>query len=402
MVLIIRLALILTLASPTLATTAQADMKRYDPGASDTEIRIGQTMPYSGPASSYSVAAIAQAAYFASLNDRGGIDGRKIKFISVDDAYSPPKTVEQTRRLVESEEVLLLFQSLGSATNAAVQKYLNAKHVPQLFVGSGATRFADPTNFPWTMGWAPGLASEAKGYARYLLAARPQARIGILWQNDDLGRDSLTGFREGIGNHGAAVVKATSFETSDPTVDSQIVQLKAAGADVVVLLATPKATAQALRRISEIGWKPLILLLYNSSSISGVLKLVGFDRVQGVISSTYLKDPDDAAWRNDPAIVAWREWMAKYNASADTHDFLNMYGYANAQTLEYVLRRCGDDLTRENVMKQASHLDFESPLLLPGISVETRPNNYRPIKKMQLRKFERDHWVPLEGLVSGE
>jgi branched-chain amino acid transport system substrate-binding protein len=370
--------------------------------ADQPPIRIGQTMPYSGPASSYAVAALAQAAYFKMLNARGGVNGRPVEFMSVDDAYSPPKTVEQTRRLVENENVLLMFQSLGTATNSAVQKYLNAKHVPQLFVGSGATRFGDPGQFPWTMGWAPSLASEARSYARYVLSIRPQAKIAILWQSDDLGRDALAGFRDGVAERQSAIVKEVSFETADPTVDSQILLLKASGADVVALLATPKATAQALRRISELDWKPLTILLYNSSSIAGVLQPVGLKRVQGVVSSTYLKDPEDPRWRDDPAVAEWRGWMAEFNPAANTHDFLNVYGYSVAQTLEAVLRKCGNDLSRENIMRQAAQLDIGLPMLLPGIHVRTSQTDYRPIKQMELRKFEGDRWKPIEGLASGE
>ncbi|MBN9530295.1 MAG: ABC transporter substrate-binding protein [Alphaproteobacteria bacterium] len=382
-------------------TVAAAD-KKYGPGVTDTEIKIGQTMPYSGPASSLSVSGTAEQAYFAMVNAEGGVNGRKVNLISLDDGYSPPRTVEQTRKLVESDNVLLIFQPLGTAANAAIQKYLNAKGIPHLFVGTGATRFNDPKHFPWTMGWSPNLAAEGKVYARHILASKPDAKIGILWQNDDLGKDYLAGFKEGLGDKAAAmIVREASFETSEPTIDSQILALKSSGADVLFNIATPKAAAQAMRKVHETGWKPVQFVIYSSSSIAAVMQPTGIDKVQGVISATYLKDPNDPAWQNDPATQKWREWMARYNPKGDPRDFLNVYGYTVSQLLVRVLAQCGDDLSRENVMRQVTNLDFDLPMLLPGIRVKTSPTDFRPIKQMQLQRFEGERWVPFGGIVDG-
>ena len=369
--------------------------KKYDAGVTDVEIKIGQTMPYSGPLSAYATIGKVEAAYFRMVNEQGGINGRKINLISLDDAFSPPKTVEMTRRLVEQDEVLAVFQPLGTPTSTAVRKYLNERKVPQLFIASGATKWADPKNFPWTIGWQPNYQTEGQIYAKYLLAAKPNAKVGILYQNDDSGKDYVKGFREGLGDKaGSMIVAEISYEVSDPTVDSQIVTLKASGADTFFNETTPKFAAQAIRKVHDVGWNPLQILVSISASVGAVLTPAGLDKSTGLITGVYFKDAVDPQWSNDPAMKEWLAFMKKYYPEGSIIDSLNIYGYMTAQTLVQVLKQCGDDLTRENVMRQAANLkDLQLPLLLPGIKLSTSPDDFTPIKAMRLARFDGKTWV---------
>jgi branched-chain amino acid transport system substrate-binding protein len=378
--------------------------KKYDAGASDTEIKIGNIMPYSGPASAYGVIAKTEEAYFRKVNAEGGINGRKINFISYDDAYSPPKTVEQARKLVESDEALVVFNPLGTPPNTAIQKYLNSKKVPQLFVATGATKWNDPKNFPWTMGWQPNYQSETQIYAKYILKNKPDAKIGILYQNDDYGKDYLKGFKDGLGAKAASmIVLEESYEVSEPTIDSHIVKLKATGADVFINITTPKFAAQAIKKNAEIGWKPLHFLNSVSASIGSVIKPAGFENAQDLISSQYLKDPADAEFKNDAGMKAWNEFLDKYYPEANRVDSFVVYGYTVAQTLEHVLKSCGDNLTRENVMKQAASIkDLELGGLLPGIKINTSATDFAPISQLQLVKFKGETWERFGEILSGD
>jgi branched-chain amino acid transport system substrate-binding protein len=379
---------------------AQAQ-KKYDPGASDTEIRIGQTMPYSGPASAYGTIGKAEAAYFRKINEEGGINGRKINLISLDDGYSPPKAVEMVRKLVEQDEVLLVFQTLGTAVNTAIQKYLNAKKVPQLFVATGATKWNDPKGNPWTMGWQPNYQTEAVIYAKHILKTRPDAKIGVLYQNDDYGKDYLKGFKDGLGAKANMIVAEVSYEVTDPTVDSQIVQLQTSGADVFFNITTPKFAAQAIRKAYDIGWKPVQYLNNVSTSVGSVLTPAGLEKAVGVLSSNYGKDPSDPQWEKDPGMIEWRAFMAKYYPEGSLTDNTNVYGYSVARTLVQVLKQCGDNLTRENVMRQAANLkDFETGVGLPGIRINTSSTDFAPIQAMQMMKFDGKTWQ-LFGEVMG-
>lgn len=387
-----------------LATQALAGEKRYGPGVSDTEIRIGNTNPYSGPASAFSMVAKTEEAYFRKVNAEGGINGRRIVFLSYDDAYSPPKTVEQTRRLVESDEVLLVFNAMGTAANSAVQKYLNTRKVPQLFVSSGAAKWNDPQNFPWTMGFTPSYETEGFIYARYVLKKRPAAKIAILFQNDDFGKDYLKGIKQGLGDKAASMIVAEEgFDVSEPTIDSHLVKLKATGADVLFDVATPKFGAQAIKKVSELGWKPLHFLSYVSASIGSVIKPAGFERAQGLISAAYFKDPNDPTWKDDAGLKALNGFLDGYFPGADRSDTLIVNGYNTAQALVYLLKQCGDDLTRENVMRQASHLkDVELGMLLPGIRLNTSPNDFAPVKQWQLMRFEGTTWHLFGDVMSSD
>jgi branched-chain amino acid transport system substrate-binding protein len=378
--------------------------KKYDTGASDTEIKIGNIMPYSGPASAYGVIGKTEEAYFKKINAEGGINGRKINFISYDDAYSPPKTVEQARKLVESDEVLLVFNPLGTPPNTAIQKYLNSKKVPQLFVATGATKWNDPKEFPWTMGWQPNYQSESQIYAKYILKNHPNAKIGILYQNDDYGKDYLKGFKDGLGAKAASmIVLEESYEVSQPTIDSHIVKLKSSGADVFFNITTPKFAAQAIKKNAEIGWKPLHFLNNVSASIGAVMKPAGFDNGQDIISSQYFKDPTDAQWKNDPAMKAWNEFLDKYYPEANRSDAAVMYAYIVSQGLVHVLKACGDDLTRANVMKQAASIkDLELNGLLPGVKVNTSPTDFAPLSQLQLIKFKGENWERFGEILSGD
>ncbi|MEH2613357.1 ABC transporter substrate-binding protein [Bradyrhizobium sp. AZCC 1693] len=378
--------------------------KKYDPGASDTEIKIGNIMPYSGPASAYGVIGKTEEAYFKKVNAEGGINGRKINFISYDDAYSPPKTVEQARKLVESDEVLLIFNPLGTPPNSAIQKYLNTKKVPQLFVATGATKWNDPKNFPWTMGWQPNYQSETQIYAKYILKEKPNAKVAVLYQNDDYGKDYLKGFKDGLGAKAASmIVIEESYEVSEPTIDSHIVKLKATGADVFINITTPKFAAQAIKKNSEIGWKPLHFLNNVSASIGSVIKPAGMENAQDIISSQYLKDPTDAQWKDDAGMKAWNEFLDKYYPEANRADASVMFGYTVAQGLVHVLKASGDNLTRENVMKQAASIkDLELGGLLPGIKVNTSATDFAPISSVQLIRFKGETWERFGEILSGD
>jgi branched-chain amino acid transport system substrate-binding protein len=378
--------------------------KKYDVGASDTEIKIGNIMPYSGPASAYGVIGKTEAAYFNKINAEGGINGRKINFISYDDAYSPPKTVEQARKLVESDEVLLIFQSLGTPSNTAIQKYMNAKKVPQLFVATGATKWNDPKQFPWTMGWQPNYQSETRIYAKIILKQNPGAKIAVLYQNDDFGKDYLKGLKDGLGTKAASMIVAEeSYELSEPTIESQIVKLRAADADVFINISTPKFAAQAIRKIAEIGWKPTQYLVNVSLSVGSVIKPAGMENAQGIISSGYVKDPTDPQWKDDEGMKNWNAFLDKYFPEANRSDASVVYGYTVAQTMVQVLKQCGDNLTRENVMKQAANLkSLELDDLLPGIKINTSASDFAPIEQLQLERFEGDAWHRFGEVISAE
>ncbi|WOH81250.1 ABC transporter substrate-binding protein [Bradyrhizobium sp. BEA-2-5] len=384
--------------------SAALAQKKYDTGASDTEIKIGNIMPYSGPASAYAAIGRTEAAYFKKINDEGGINGRKINFISYDDAYSPPKTVEQARKLVESDEVLLVFNSLGTPPNTAIQKYMNSKKVPQLFVATGATKWNDPQNFPWTMGWQPNYQSETQIYAKYILKNHPNAKIAVLYQNDDYGKDYLKGFKDGLGAKAASMIAIEdSYEVSEPTIDSHIVRMKATGADVFINITTPKFAAQAIKKNAEIGWKPLHFLNNVSNSVGSVMKPAGFENAQDIISSQYFKDPTDGQWKKDPAMIAWNEFLDKYYPDANRADAAVMYGYIVSQGLVHVLKACGDNLTRENIMKQAASIrDFEPAGLLPGIKVNTSASDFAPLSQLQLIRFKGEHWERFGEVLSGD
>lgn len=396
------LALIGTAALACALPLAAHAQKRYDTGASDTEIKIGHIVPYSGPVSAYGTIGKATAAYFAKVNAEGGINGRKVTFISLDDAYNPSKTVEQARKLVEQEEVLLLHGALGTAHNLAIQRYMNAKKVPQLFVATGATRFGDPQAFPWTMGWQPTYQAEGKIYARHILATRPGARIAVLMQNDDFGKDFLKGFMDGLGDKARTMVAAqATYEVTDPTIDSQMVSLKASGADTFFNITTPKFAAQAIRKAADIGWKPTHYLSSVSISVAAVIKPAGAENAVGVISATYMRDPADDMWKGVKEFEDYKAWLAKYYPAGDIADSLNVLGYSSAQTLEHVLRKAGDNLTRENIMKQAAALQLTLPMLYPGVDVKTSATDFHPIERMQLVRFNGTRYEPF-GAVLGD
>ncbi|HEY7760397.1 MAG TPA: ABC transporter substrate-binding protein [Burkholderiales bacterium] len=384
-----------------LATAAHAQ-KRYGPGASDSEIKFGQTMPYSGPASAYGTIGKTEAAYFRMINEQGGVNGRKLNLISLDDGYSPPRTVEQIRRLVEDEQVLFTFQTLGTPSNTAIQKYMNARKVPHLFVATGATKWGDPQHFPWTMGWQPTYQHEGHIYAKYVLQNRPNAKIGVLYQNDDYGKDYVKGFKDGLGGQAQKLVVAeASYEVTDPTVDSQIVALKSSGADVLFNVTTPKFAAQAIRKVHDIGWRPLHFLNVVSNSVAAVLQPAGLEKSVGLISVAYLKDPADPAWKDDRGASDYLAFMKKYYPEGNPADSLNGYGYAVAQTLVQALKQCGDDLTRENVMRQAANLkNVEPTMLLPGVRINTGPADFYPIEQVQLIRFDGKTWVRFGEIVS--
>ena len=397
--------LLLGIASTLIISTLSAGafaQKKYDTGATDTEIKIGNTMPYSGPASAYGTIGRVEAAYFKMINEQGGINGRKINMISVDDGYSPPKTVEMVRKLVEQDEVLFVFQTLGTPPNTAIHKYMNTKKVPQLFVATGATKWNDPKGNPWTMGWQPNYQTEGTIYAKHLLATKPDAKIAILFQNDDYGKDYLKGFKDGLGDKVKQIVAEVSYEVTDPTVDSQIVQLKGSGADAFFNITTPKFAAQAIRKAYDIGWKPIHYLNNVSASVGTTLIPAGLEKSVDLISTQYFKDPTDPNWTDDPAIKEWTAWMKKYYPEGDLKDASNHYGYLVAQTLVQVLKQCGDNLTRENVMKEAANLkDFAPSGLLPGIKINTSPTDFAPIEQEQLIKFDGKAWVRF-GQVLGK
>ena len=397
--------LLASLALGLFAANPAAAQKKYDPGASDSEIRLGNIMPYSGPLSAYALIGRTQAAFFNKINAEGGVNGRKINFISYDDGFSPPKTVEQARKLVESDEVLLIFQSLGTPTNNAIRPYMNQKKVPQLFVATGATQFGDRKNFPWTMGWQPTYQTEGRIYARYILQNLPQGRIGVLYQNDDSGRDYLKGLHDGLGEEATKrmIVAELPYEPSDPTVDRQIVTLKTMGADIFFNEASPKFAAQAIKRAAEIGWKPVQFLASISNSVGSVLKPAGLEASKGILSTNYLKDATDPTWKDDPALKEWVAFMDKYFPEGDKTSTFSVYGYLTAQTMVHVLKQCGDELTRENVMKQATDLkDLELGMLLPGIKINTSPTDYFPVEQMQMSRFNGEHGELFGAAIGGE
>jgi branched-chain amino acid transport system substrate-binding protein len=378
--------------------------KKYDTGATDTEIKIGNIMPYSGPASAYGVIGKTEAAYFKKINDAGGINGRKINFISYDDGYSPPKTVEQARKLVESDEVLFVFNSLGTPPNSAIHKYMNSKKVPQLFVATGATKWNDPKDFPWTMGWQPNYQSETQIYAKYILKEKPGIKIAVLYQNDDYGKDYLKGLKDGLGDKAASMIIAEeSFETTEPTVDNHIVKLKSTGADIFVNISTPKFAAQAIKKMSEIGWKPVHFLNNVSASVGSVIKPAGYENSQDIISAAYLKDASDPQWNNDPGMKEFYAFLEKDFPEGNKLDGSVVVGYGVSQTLVKVLQACGDNLTRENIMKQAASLkDFRTEVLLPGIKINTSPTDFAPISQLQLMKFKGEMWDLFGDIISAD
>jgi branched-chain amino acid transport system substrate-binding protein len=375
--------------------------KSYGPGVTDTEIKLGQTMPYSGPASSLGVQGQTDLAYFAMINELGGIKGRKLRLISLDDGYSPPRAVEQTRKLIEEEQVLAIYHSLGTPTNSATYRYVNAQKVPDLFIVSGAEKFRDPVVAPWTTSIVPAVANEARAFARYILSSAPQARIGVLYQNDDLGRDMLKGLKQGLGSSaGKMIVAEASYEITDPTVDSQIVSLQGAGADTLMLFAAPRFSAQALKKAWAIGWRPLRFVAAPSSNVASVMKPVGLEIAAGVMAIKFIKDPSDPAWDNDPGMREYRAFMKQYRPNGDATDFDNAYAYTAAQLMVHVLKQCGDDLLRENLMRQALSIkDLELPLLLPGVKMNTSLTRRAPIDQFQVVRFDNQHWVAVGGII---
>jgi branched-chain amino acid transport system substrate-binding protein len=393
-----------SLVSSTLLACASLTLNAqpYDPGATDKEIKIGNTNPYSGPFSAYGSFGKAQAGYFKKLNDEGGINGRKINFITVDDGFAPPKTLEQARKLVEQEKVLFFFAPLGTAPNSAIHKYMNQKKVPQLFVQTGASKWGDPKNYPWTMGWQPNYISEGKVFAQAILDNQPNAKIALLYQNDDSGKDLLAGLEAGLGAKKDMLVARETYETTDPTVDSQIVKLKASGADVFIHGSGPKFAAQSMKKIAELGWKPTQYVWQVSSSIGGVLAPAGIENTVGLITSAFFKDPSDPQWKNDKALLEYQAWFQKYMPGGDPTDGFYIQGYINAQTVAHVIKQAGNNLTRENIMKQAANInDLRLPLLLPGVNVQTSPTDFYPIERMQLARFDGKAWV-LFGKTYGD
>ena len=377
--------------------------KKYDDGATDKEIKIGHTNPYSGPASSYGVIGKAIEAYWKSVNDRGGVNGRMVKFITLDDGYSPPKTVEMVRQLVEQDKVLCLFNTLGTPTNTAIHKYMNQKKVPQLFVATGASKWGNPKEFPWTMGYQPDYHTEAVIYAKHMLANVKDAKVAVLMQNDDYGKDYWEGFKEGLGKEVGRVVKHVTYEPTDPTVDSQVIQLKDSGANVFFNISIPKFAAQSMRKAAEIGWRPAQYLNNVSAQVTTTMKPAGFENVQGVITAAWLKDPTDKQWDSDAEMKTWREWMAKYNPSGNVGDVNYVYAYSVTFLMEQTLKKCGDNLTRENIMRQAANFQkLRVPCLLPGITVSTSPTDYYPVQAVQLQRFKGETWELFGDIMAAE
>jgi branched-chain amino acid transport system substrate-binding protein len=387
----------------TLASSGALAQKKYDTGATDTEIKVGNIMPYSGPASAYGVIGKTEQAYFNKINAEGGINGRKINFISYDDGYSPPKAVEQARKLVESDEVLVVFNPLGTPSNSAIQKYLNSKKVPQLFVATGATKWNDPKDFPWTMGWQPSYQSEAHIYAKFLLKEKPDAKVAVLYQNDDFGKDYVKGLKEGLGAKASMITAEESYETTEPSIDGHIVKLKSTGADVFISITTPKFAAQAIKKLAEIDWKPMHIVSNVSSSVGGVIKPAGFENAQGILSAAFAKDGADPQWDNDPGMKKFFAFLEKYYPDGNKLDGSVVYGYGVAQTMVKVLQMCGDDLTRENVMKQAASLkDFTPDTLLPGVKINTAATDFAPVKQLQMMRFKGEKWDLFGDVISAE
>jgi branched-chain amino acid transport system substrate-binding protein len=377
--------------------------KKYDTGASDTEIKIGNIMPYSGPASAYAVIGKTEEAYFNKINAEGGINGRKIRFVSYDDAYSPPKTVEQARKLVESDGVLLIFGSLGTSTNNAIRRYMNEKKVPQLFVASGASKWNDPKQYPWTMGWQPSYVSEARIYAKYIMKEKPDGKIGVLYQNDDFGKDYLKGLKDGLGPKASMIVLEEPYDTSEPAIDEHVVKLKAAGADIFISITSPKFAAQGIKKAAEINWHPMQIISNVSASVGGVLEPAGLEISQGILSASYTKDGSDPQWNADDGMKKFYNFLAQYEPKANKLDAGVVFGYAAAQTMVKVLQMCGDDLTRENIMRQAASLkDFEPDTLLPGIKINTAPDDFAPIEQLQMMRFKGKKWELFGDVISSQ
>jgi branched-chain amino acid transport system substrate-binding protein len=390
-------------AAAAFAATAGSARADNAPGVTDAEIKIGQTMPYSGPASAYGVIGRTEAAYFRMINEQGGINGRKINLISLDDGYSPPKTVEQVRRLVEQEQVAFLFNTLGTAPNAAIRQYLNDNKVPQLFVSTGASMFSDPKHFPWTMGFNPNYQTEGHIYGKYILATKPDAKISVLYQNDGFGKDYLIGLKEALGaDRAGMIVKEASYETSEPTIDSQIVTLQGSGADVIVIATTPKFGAQAIRKTFDLGWTPVRIISNVSSSVNAALKPAGLEKSKGLITATYGKDPNDPRWKDDPGLKEWKDFTTKYMSATEFTDLNAVYGFGAGATMVQVLKQCGNDLSRENIMKEAANIKkLQGPMSLPGATINTSPDNYSPIRQMQLSMFNGESWELFGGLLTG-
>ncbi len=376
------------LAMPAIAQTVQA------PGVTDSEILFGQTMPYSGPASSYGPIGRTEAAYFGFINEQGGINGRKLRMLSLDDGYSPPKTVELARRLVEQDQVAFLFGPLGTPTNMAIRKYLNQKKVPQLFVATGATQFGDHVNYPWTIGWQPTYQVEGAVYAKHVLAQKPGAKIAVLSQNDDSGRDFLKGFKDGLGQAASQIIAASTYEVTDATVDSQIVQLRDSGAEVFFMTGVPKFIAMGVRKVYDLDWKPMLLITSTGSSVTSAINPAGPEKAVGVLTSAYLKDPSDPTWFTDPGYIEWLAFMKKYYPEGDLADINTVYGFSAAQTCVALLRQCGNDLSRENILKQATNLSLNLPMFQPGVDFHTTPDNYYGIKKLRMQRFDGKAWIP--------
>lgn len=386
-----------------LAASPATAQKKYGTGASDTEIKLGNTVPYSGPASAYGILGKTYAAYFKKINDEGGINGRKINLISYDDAYSPPKTVEQTRKLVESDEVMALVGNTGTASNAAIQKYVNARKIPQLFLATGASRWNDPKAFPWTMGWQPPYQVEGRVYAKYIMATKPEGRIAVLYQNDDLGRDLLKGLKDGLGDKITMIVAEESYEVAEPSADNHIARLKASGADVFVSITTPKFAAQSIRRAAEMAWRPLYIQALVSASIGAVIRPAGLENAQGLVSAAYNKDAADPQWADDPGMKRFHAFLDAYAPDVNRGDNSVVYGYGAAQCLVEVLRRAGDNLTRANVMREAASLKRYAPdTLLPGITITTAADDFHPIEQLRLMRFSGDHWDLFGPVIDGE
>ncbi len=390
-------------AALAITSGAAVAQKKYDTGATDTEIKIGNIMPYSGPASAYGIIGKVEAAYFTMINEQGGINGRKINFISYDDGYSPPKTVEQARKLVESDEVLFLFGPLGTASNSAIQKYMNSKKVPQLFVATGATKFGEQKDFPWTMGWQPAYQSEGRIYAKYLLATKPDAKIAIMYQNDDFGKDLLKGLKDGLGAKASLIVAEESYEVTEPTINSHIVKLKATGADTFFSMTTPKFSAQAIKKVAELGWKPMYFQSNVGGSVGAALKPAGFENAQDLLTAAYAKDGADSQWDNDEGMKKFYAFLAKYAPDASRIDASTVYGYGQAQTVVQVLKQAGDNLTHENIMKQAASLkNLTLDTLLPGVTINTSATDFYPIEQLQMNKFKGEKWEPFGPILTGE
>ena len=383
-------------------SSAAVAQSKYDAGASDSEIKVGNIMPYSGPVSALSIVGKAEAAYFKMVNEQGGINGRKINFISYDDAYSPPKTVEQARRLVEDDEVLFIAGSFGTAGNSAIQKYMNAKRVPQIFIASAADKWADPKHFPWSMGWMPSSRSEARYYAKYIIKNISDAKVAVLYQNDDFGKEYLIGLKEGLGDKASSMLVAeVAYEVTSPTIESQIVLIKSKEATVLINAATPKFAAQAIKKVGELGWKPVQFVTNASSQIASVMRPAGLDNAQGILSVQYIKDPGDQEWRDDPDVKEWREFMQRYYPDGNKDDSQTIWGYGVAKAVAQVIRQCGNELTRENVMRQAANLDFYNGVTLPGIKIKTGPGDFKPIEQFQMMRVKGDNWERF-GEIIGE